>query len=83
MLTAAQHVALNIILTGHNIALTGQAGTGKSFLLKEAISCLTNEKKCVALLGCLQFIKEGAQVQYNGGLLEILECVVLKTNLLP
>ena len=26
---------------------------------------------------------DSAQVQFNGGLLDILECVVLKTNLLP
>ena len=37
ILTRMQQVVLDAILFGHNIALLGKAGTGKTFLLKRAV----------------------------------------------
>ncbi|XP_053390292.1 ATP-dependent DNA helicase pif1-like [Mercenaria mercenaria] len=60
MLTDLQKEALDRISEGHSLVLTGQAGTGESFLLKRAVHLLKQMKKCVSLLcttgiGCLQY----------------------------
>jgi len=38
-----QHEALNILKSGHNVFLTGSAGSGKTFLLNEFITYLKSE----------------------------------------
>ena len=41
---------LNIVREGHNIFITGQGGTGKSFLVKEIYKELTRSGKRVAII---------------------------------
>ena len=45
ILTRMQQVVLDAIFAGHNIALLGKAGTGKTFLLKRALETLIITKK--------------------------------------
>ena len=52
------------ILDGHNNVLTGQAGTGKTFLLKDIVSTLKfSERKnsllCTTGIGCMQYFEMG------------------------
>ena len=61
MLTELQNTALKTISEGHNIVLTGQAGTGKSFVLRAAFKTLSNTGKRVVILcttgmACLQYL---------------------------
>ena len=44
-----QLYAYNLILQGHNLCLTGQAGTGKSFVIKKAVTELRKRGVRVAL----------------------------------
>ena len=60
MLTLEQKQAVDAAVSGHNMLLCGQAGTGKSFTLKSIYRTLRNDGKRVALLcttgmACLQF----------------------------
>lgn len=48
-LNTAQQYAIDIISAGHNIFLTGQAGTGKSFLLKRVVNSLEGRGKIVGI----------------------------------
>lgn len=41
---------LDIVLTGRNVFLTGKAGTGKSFIVKQAIEELTKDGKNVVAI---------------------------------
>ena len=64
-LTSEQIFAEQRILEGHNIILTGQAGTGKSFLLRDvALTLKFMEKKyailCTTGIACLQYFDIGA-----------------------
>ena len=48
------------LLDGHNVVLTGQAGTGKSFLLQDVVAMLEFRETPYALLyttgiACLQY----------------------------
>ena len=59
-LTDQQVYAEQIILEGHNVVLTGQAGTGKSFLLQDVAAMLKLRETPYALLcttgiACLQY----------------------------
>ena len=40
----------NIVVEGHNVFITGQGGTGKSFLVKEIYKELTRSVKRVAII---------------------------------
>ena len=40
----------NIVVEGHNVFITGQGGTGKSFLVKEIYKELTRSGKRVAII---------------------------------
>lgn len=54
-LNPGQQEALDAVLTGQNIFLTGPGGTGKSFLIQRIVEELTERKKKVAvtaLTGC-------------------------------
>lgn len=51
MLNKDQQTALDLALMRNNILLTGKAGTGKSFTVKEIISALKKKRKNVAILG--------------------------------
>lgn len=48
MLTQLQEKAVNIAIDGHSIVVTGQAGVGKTFLLKHVQTALENNGKKVA-----------------------------------
>ena len=48
-LTDDQHKALDAVISGHNIIILGQAGTGKSFAIREAVRLLTKEGKTVSV----------------------------------
>ena len=55
-----QRTAWNAIMTGHNLVLTGQAGTGKTFTIKHCVNELRKNGKNVALtcytgIACLQY----------------------------
>ena len=68
MLTAEQALAYSAVVAGHNILIMGQAGTGKTFLMKEIISCSKNAGTKIALLcttgmGSFQFT--GAQTVHR------------------
>ena len=57
---ADQTAALNAIMSGHNLVLTGQAGTGKTFTIKQCGNELRKMKTSVALtcytgIACLQY----------------------------
>ncbi|CAC5370346.1 PIF1 [Mytilus coruscus] len=49
MVDEEQDQAFNLIVSGHNLFLTGQAGTGKSYVIKKAVKHLRNIGKMVAL----------------------------------
>lgn len=50
MYTSKQDIFLQAVMQGQNVFLTGKAGTGKSFIVKEAIKALRKKgKKVVAL----------------------------------
>ena len=68
MLTAEQALAYSAVVAGHNILITCQAGTGKTFLMKEIISCFKNTGTKIAILcstdmSCPQFT--GAQAVHR------------------
>ena len=44
-----QSEALNLLMMGNNIYLTGQAGSGKTYLLNEYVKFLKKNKVCVAV----------------------------------
>jgi predicted ATPase with chaperone activity len=48
-LTDDQQKALDAVISGHNIIILGQAGTGKSFAIREAVRLLTEEGKTVSV----------------------------------
>ena len=50
MLTESQNTFLNAALEGENIFLTGKAGTGKSYIVKQVIQALKKEGKQVVAL---------------------------------
>ena len=63
-----QKLALSKILEGHNIVLTGQAGTGKSYAMLQAYNeLLRNGKRpkilCTTGIACLQY--ESAQTVHR------------------
>ena len=65
MLAKEQEDVSRAIFEGHNLALLGQAGTGKAFVIKESVKELKFMEKNVALLcttgiGCLQYSDLGA-----------------------
>ena len=69
-LNEQQVFAERFILEGHNVVLTGQAGTGKTFLLKDIVSTLKFiEKKCSLLcttgIGCMQYFDMGAETVHR------------------
>ena len=69
-LTNDQKEACNAILEGHNLILTGQAGTGKTFVLKEVARDLKFLEKRVAILcttgiGCLRYSEVGATIVHR------------------
>ena len=49
-LSEDQRQVLNIVREGHNVFITGQGGTGKSFLVKEIYKELTRSGKRVAII---------------------------------
>lgn len=49
-LTNEQQAVLETVRAGHNVFITGQAGTGKSFLVKEIVKSLRNDGKKVVIL---------------------------------
>ena len=60
VLTDQQVYAEQIIQEGHNVVLTGQSGTGKSFLLQDVAAMLKFRETLYALLcttgiACLQY----------------------------
>ena len=64
-LTAEQKFAWEKIIEGHNVVLTGQAGTRKSFLLRQVVSDLKLSDLPYALLcttgmGSMQYFDLGA-----------------------
>ena len=55
-----QKTCLNIVSSGHNLLLLGQAGTGKTYTIKECVRHLRDNGKNVALtcytgIACLQY----------------------------
>ena len=55
-----QKYALDAVLNGHNIVLLGQAGTGKTYTIKECVKNLRRAGKFVSLtcytgIACLQY----------------------------
>lgn len=59
-LNVLQHLGLNLALKGHNFIITGQAGTGKTFLLQKIVGLLTSQGKsagivCSTGLACSNF----------------------------
>jgi len=49
-LTAEQEIVLTTVVDGHNALISGQAGTGKSFLVKEIYKRLLRSGKKVVIL---------------------------------
>lgn len=65
ILTDQQSFAENAIWDGHNVVLTGQAGTGKSFMIRDVVSLHKFMETNVALLcttgiACMQYFDLGA-----------------------
>ena len=65
MLTAEQKIAWEKIIEGHNVVLTGQGGTRKSFLLRQVVSDLklsdlTYALLCTTGMGSMQYFDLGA-----------------------
>ena len=57
---ADQEKAVKVVMDGHNLALLGQAGTGKTFAIKECVNRLSAAGKMVSLtcytgIACLQY----------------------------
>lgn len=52
MLNCEQKKALDILLSGGNVFLSGGAGTGKSYLIRSFLKAVTNKKrkKCFYVL---------------------------------
>ena len=64
-LNEKQRLADQKILEGHNVVITGQAGTGKSFLIRNTIDDLKMSEinyaiLCTTGIGCLQYPDLGA-----------------------
>ncbi|XP_062580663.1 ATP-dependent DNA helicase PIF1-like [Saccostrea cucullata] len=58
MLNAEQSEALQLVVSGHNCLIHGQAGTSKSFLIKEIVKALKDRAVAVTAstgLAALQF----------------------------
>ena len=55
-LSEDQHQVLNTVREGHNVFITGQGGTGKSFLVKEIYKELTRSGKRVAIICSTLFL---------------------------
>ena len=49
MLTPSQEKAMDFLSKGENVFLTGEAGTGKSFLLKQFINDMTSKNKNIVV----------------------------------
>ena len=69
MLTAAQGVVVGIVMAGHSVAITGQAGNEKTFVIKEICRRLKGKKEvallCTTGMGCLQLLEDGAQTVHR------------------
>ena len=50
MLNCEQKKALDILLSGGNVFLSGGAGTGKSYLIRSFLKAVTNKKRKKVLL---------------------------------
>lgn len=55
-----QTTVLNAVVSGHNLVLTGQAGTGKTYTIKQCVNELKNAGRIVTLtcytgIACLQY----------------------------
>ena len=64
-LNELQREASDAVLENHNLVLTGQAGTGKSFVIRDVVPMLQFDERPYALLcttgiACLQFFEFGA-----------------------
>ena len=59
---ADQEKAVKVVMDGHNLSLLGQAGTGKTFAIKECVNRLRAARKMVSLT-CYTGI---AYLQYQG-----------------
>ena len=60
-----QSFALGKVIKEHNVAITGQAGTGKSFLIRNCVEELDRMDRkravlCMTGIGCMQFFDMGA-----------------------
>jgi ABC-type transporter Mla maintaining outer membrane lipid asymmetry ATPase subunit MlaF len=69
MLTVEQHDALNAAKSGHNLLICGQAGTGKTFVIKSIINDLKQNANVVLLcttgIGCMQYSDLGARTVHR------------------
>lgn len=76
LLTAEQQEAFDAIASGHNVTLMGQAGTGKTFLVREAVSRLRNAGKTVAVtastgMAARQYAQQGGTtIHHWAGMLD-------------
>ena len=78
-LSEDQRQVLNTVREGHNVFITGQGGTGKSFLVKEIYKELTRSGKRVAII-CSSGI---AGTIYDGHASTVHSFYGLKTAELP
>ena len=60
-----QSFALGKVIKEHNVAITGQAGTGKSFLIRNCVEELDRMDRKRAVL-CREGIKAGTNVRNLG-----------------
>lgn len=69
MLNFEQSKALSAAVSGHNVLICGQAGTGKSHTLKTIVNCLRKEKRvsllCSTGMACLQFREHDAKTVHR------------------